>query len=313
MSVSRVLNEHPNVSPVMRRRVLKAVDKLGYRRNENARSIRPGQRSGLVGVVVTNIENPYYAQVVLGIEDVLDSLGRRILVGTSHNEPEREKRLVRDFAGRQVEGLVLVPTGGDMAELRSELGERPVVLASREHPELALDTVVIDDFAGASKGVADLLLSRHRRVGFLGNDPSVSTSQRRYEGYVAGHATAGVPVDPDLVVLDCGDVESSRRAAAHVLALDEPPTALFCANNQVTIGALLEVVPAAREGGAPVELLGVDDFSLSELIQHPLTIIDHDARELGRAAARMLWQRLEGNSPAGPMRLLMPTELRRLR
>lgn len=126
MSVSRVLNEHPDVSADMRQRVHRSVKKLGYRRNENARSLRPGQKTGLVGVIVTNIENPYYAQVMLGVEDALDTQELRMIVGMSHNESRREQRLVRDFLGRQVEGLIIVPSDGDESFLTPDvLGDTP--------------------------------------------------------------------------------------------------------------------------------------------------------------------------------------------
>ena len=315
MSVSRVLNGGGNVSAEMTRRVLRSVKKLGYSRNENARSIRPGQRSGLIGLIVTNIDNPYYAQVVLGVEDGMDKAGRRILIGTSHGDVTKERTLVRDFLGRQVEGLVVVPTGGDEGFLDpAKLGGVPIVLASREQPKVGADTVVIDDVGGTVRGVAELISRGHRRIGFLGNDASVSTSQRRFEGFTQALRDAGLSVADDLVRRDCRDVESAREATMGLMALANPPTAVVCANNQVSVGALLVLVPhhRAHPNVPPVELLGVDDFTMSELIQHPLTIIDHDGRELGQAAAELLRVRLEGLGGPGPMRLLMPTVVRRL-
>lgn len=316
MSVSRVLNGNANVSSEMRRKVMRSIAKLGYYRNENARSLRPGQRSGLVGLIVTNIDNPYYAQVVLGIEDGLYSSGRRILVGTSHNDVDRERKLVRDFTARQVEGLVVVPCGGDESFLdAAQLNDVPLVLASREQPLVKADCVVIDDFEGSMRGVAEFISQGHRRIAFLGNAPTVSTSQRRFEGYARALGDASLTLSDELIHRTCHDQASATAATHQLLELDDPPTALFCANNQISVGALLALVPHNRRHPElpPIEVLGVDNFDMSELIPHPLTIIDHDARALGRAAAGMLVQRMDGDpQPADAIRLLMPTRVRRI-
>ncbi|OYN90324.1 LacI family transcriptional regulator [Parenemella sanctibonifatiensis] len=313
MSVSRVLNGNGNVSSQMRRRVMRSVAKLGYRRNENARSLRPGQRSGLVGVIITNIENPYYAQVLLGIEDALDASDRRIVVGLSHGDPDRETRLIADFAGRQVEGLVLVPCGADAAETSRALGDLPLVLASRAHPGLDADTVVIDDREGSQRGVAALLEEGYRRIAFLGNDEQVSTSQRRFEGYQQALGAAGIAVETGLVRRTCRDQQSSAEAIRGLLAT-ETVDAVFCANNQVTTGVLPELVAWQRRhpNRALIPVLGVDGFRMSSLVEHPLMLVEHDARALGRSAAELLTNRLGPKvaESAPRVTLTLPTVLR---
>ncbi len=312
MSVSRVLNDAPNVSSDMRRRVMRSVTRLGYRRNENARSLRR-QRSGLVGLIVTNIDNPYYAQIVLGIEDALDRTGHRILVGVSHGDLAREEKLVREFVARQVDGLVVVPCGGDESFLNPDrIGAIPVVLASREQPLVQADSVAIDDLAGSLNGVSALIARGHRRIAFMGSSPTVSTAQRRYEGYAQALAKAGLPIRPSLVDRTCRDIATSREAARRLVASDRPPTAIFCANNQVTVGALEVLVPQHRADPSQrrIELLGMDNFEMAGLIDHPLTLIDHDPRSLGRSAAQLLQQRLEPDAAATPhVRMLLPTTL----
>lgn len=311
MTVSRVLNGSPGAGPEVRKRVEKAVAKLGYRRNENARSLRRGERTGLVGVIVTNIENPYYAQLLLGVEEVMDRVGTRLLVGMSHADERREARLVADFVSRQVDALIVVPGGGDASHLRqAELRGTPLVFASRSTDQVVADSVLIDDFGGSLRGVDSLIEAGHRRIAFLGNAKTVTTAQRRYQGYEAAHRERGVAVDRDLVRRACADPESSRTALEELLALEDPPTAVFAANNQVTVGVLDPLLKASRTG-VDVALVCVDDFPLSSLVPLPVLIVEHDPRAVGRTAAQRVFQRLEDSDAELPaLTLTLPTSLR---
>lgn len=312
MTVSRAVGGSKHVAADTRARVLRAANELGYVRNENARSIRPGQRTGLLGVVITNIENPYYAGVLLGVEEVAGRGGRRILVGMSHGEAELERTLVDDFVGRKVEGLVVVPAGGESEHL-SEAGRGglPLVLASRGLPGLGVDTVLVDDVTGARQGTSLLLEQGRRRLAFLGNVESVSTAERRYEGFLLAHQRAGVGVDPSVVVRDRLDADEAESAAEQMLAGDDPPDGYFAANNRIAVGALRALLRAPREPGADVPpLVSFDDFEFSGALGYPVSVIDHDPRELGRTAARMLLEQLDGEVVRSAHVVALPATLR---
>jgi LacI family transcriptional regulator len=316
MTVSRTLAGGLNVRPDVQEKVLQAVRELGYHRNENARSLRPGQASGLIGVAITNLGNPYYGNFALGVEEVAAEYGKRIVLGNTGEDPARERQLIADFLGRQVEGLVLVPSGGDAAHLQPErLGDVPLVLASRRVYGIDVDAVLLDDVGGAYRGTRSLLDAGHTRIGFLGNLRSVFTGQRRYEGYARALAEQGIEPGDELVQRGQQDVDSAREATRRLLDLDVPPTAIFSANNRNTIGALREIGRRLR-GGAPLEsmpaLVSFDDFELAELMPVPVTVIDHDARQLGREAARLLLSRVGSSGHHGPARLVeMPVRLAR--
>lgn len=314
MTVSRTLAGGANVRPDVQQRVFEAVRELGYTRNENARSIRPGQASGLIGVAITNIANPYYGNFALGVEEVASQTGRRIVLGNTGEDPARERQLVADFIGRQVEGLVVVPTAGEGEHLRPErLGDTPVVLASRRVPGLDADAVLVDDIGGAEEGTRALIEDGHERIAFLGTARSVFTGQRRYQGYASALRESGLEPDDALVRRDQQDVDAAGRAMKELLDAADPPTAVFSANNRNTIGAVREIGRRLREGTPAADLpalVSFDDFELAELMPFPVTIIAHDARELGRQAASLLIARLAEGAGGMPSRLIeMPVSV----
>lgn len=316
MTVSRALSGTGNVSPGMREKVESSARALGYRRNENARSLRPGHRSGLVGVVITNLTNPYYAELLDGIGEILGEDGRRVLVGISHEDVAQEATLVADFVGRQAEGLIVVPAGGSTEHLQPEQRHGvPLVLASRRADGVDVDSVLVDDIRGAEEATAQLLAEGHRRIAFMGNALSVFTGQRRYEGFERAHRAAGVPVLGQLVRRAQQDVRAAEVAAGELLALEEAPTAFFSANNRNMVGVVKAVHAAGRERGVDlfdtVRLAGFDDFDLEELVPGDLSIVTHDARELGRTAAELLVMRLQGKRTDRPTRTIeLPTRIR---
>ena len=313
MTVSRVLSGGKNVRPALREHVERVVAELGYHRNENARSLRPGQRSGLVGVIITNIGNPYYAGVVQGIEQVVAATGRRILVGTTNEDSDLERALLSDFLGRQVEGLIVVPVGQDPDRFTpARLNDAPLVLASRAVPAVAADAVLIDDVHGAHDATALMLADGHTRIAFLGNKVSVSTGQRRLTGFRNAFAEHGSAVDDDLVVLGLQDTDTAEAAMRALLAMTDPPTAVFAANNRISIGAIRAVTKAMAEGTitAPPRLSAFDSFDFADMAPFPLSVIDHDPAELGRVSGEMLLSRLDGTADGEPPRLVeLPVRL----
>jgi LacI family transcriptional regulator len=320
MTVSRVLSGGLNVRPALREHVEKVIDELGYHRNENARSLRPGQRSGLIGVTITNIGNPYYAGMLRGIEEVASAHNRRILVGNTNENAELEKQLVSDFLGRKVEGLIIVPAGRDARDFSaSRLGNVPFVLASRIVPGLDVDAVLVDDIHGAFDATARMLSEGHTRIAFLGNRVSVSTGQRRYEGFRLAHERVGLAPIEELVRLGQQDVTSAEQALTELLDLEAPPTAVFSANNQNTLGAIRAIVKSRRRRSEPsigtadapmIRLFGFDSFEFADMSPVPLSVVDHDARELGRIAAEMLFDQFNSEGEAVTSRLVeLPVRL----
>lgn len=312
MTVSRTLSGGKYVRPERQQAVMDAVQRLGYHRNENARSLRPGHTSGLVGIIITNLMNPYYGQLAYGIERVADPHGRRIMLGNSGEDPERERQLVADFASRQVEGLIVVPSreSADYVDQLRQL-DIPLVLASRSVAGLNVDTVLLDDVTGAFDATMRALEKGHRRLAFLGSGLSVSTATRRYQGFSRALAEYSIEPDPELVFQGSQDVASAQEVARRLLATAEPPTAIFAANNRNATGALRAVGDArVAADGIRRAVISFDDVELAEMLDVPLVTVSHNPLELGTIAATMLFDRLDGSRDEEPRLAELPVSVK---
>ncbi|MEV7278813.1 LacI family DNA-binding transcriptional regulator [Streptomyces sp. NPDC093111] len=309
MTVSRVLRDDPRISESARGKVLSAVSALGYRLNENARALRLGQGTRLVALMVTNLANPFYSRLALGLESELERHGLLTVVANTADKEAKERALTADFVGRRVEGLIVVPAGEDHAHLRPEhTAGTPAVLVARPPVGHEADCVLVDDFGGGRSLAHRLIAEGHRRIAFLGNAEAVYTSSERLRGFLAAHDEAAVPHDPALV-RQCGtDPVQALRAARDLLTAG--PTAVVTANNRNT----LAVLRAAQASGARVAVAGFDDVDTADLLDAPLTVAAYDAEEVGRRAARMLVERLDAPSvKRGSRTSVVPVEIRTYR
>jgi LacI family transcriptional regulator len=308
MTVSRVLRGDTGVSAQKRERVETAVRELGYRPNALARTFRHGQGTGTIGLIVTNLANPFYARLALGIEAAVAEDGLRVMITNTAGDAVREREAVRDFSARRVDGVILVPAGADQSYLAQELPTGPpVVTVARPPAGYEADCVLVDDFGGAYAATGRLLAAGHRRIGFLGNPPSVYTGSERYRGFSAALHEAGVDPDDALVKRGQEDLTSAETAAAELLALPDPPSAIFCTNNRNTLGAYR----ALRHHGAQATLAGFDDFDLADVLSVPVLVVDYDPDEIGRRAAQLLAERLArpGTQTLPPRRVVVRTSI----
>lgn len=304
-TVSRVVNEEPSVRRETAELVHRTIEQLGFRRNDLARALRHGRRSGLFGLVIEDVSNPFYSAIARGVEEVTRRRGILAIAASSDEDAERERHLVRLFCERRVDGLLIVPAGDDhrymLPELRS--GTR-VVFIDRPPGRIDADVVLLDNVGGARMAVDHLVAQGHRRIGFVGEAPGIFTTAERLRGYRETLARSGLAADPSLIRLGVHDATAAERAVYELLSLPEPPTALFAGNNRITVGGLRVL---ARDGFG-LALVGFDDLELGEMLALPVTVVAYDATELGRKAAELLAQRLAGDdSPA--RRVVLATTL----
>ncbi|MEV0849694.1 LacI family DNA-binding transcriptional regulator [Streptomyces sp. NPDC049954] len=311
MTASRALRGDPRVSPRTTERIRSAAAELGYRRNELARGLRLGRTTGMIGLVVTNLANPFYSQLALGVEAVASAHGMKVVVSNTADRVEQEREIVDDLAARRVDGIIVVPAGPDHGHLApAQLNDIPVVLATRPPVGIEVDCALLDDFGGAREATSLLVADGHRRIGFLG-PPAAWTSAERLRGYRAVLEESGLALDEDLVRCEQRDIESARRAATRMLGLPEPPTAFFCANSRNTLGVARVVRPHPRR----VAIFGFDDFELADMLDLSLRVVSYAPEALGRRAADLLFGRLAENRRTGtderaPLaRAILPTSV----
>jgi LacI family transcriptional regulator len=298
-SVSRVLSDHPDVSPTMRARVLAAVEELGYHPNMLARSLRAGQTMS-IGFVVGDISNPLLAEITLGAETALREAGYSLLLTNSENQPGRDAEHIQLLQRRRVDGLLLSLASETDADTRAALAglEQPFVLIDRElpeQPEMWAGAALSDHAAGMAAAVHHLLELGHRRIGLILGQPMRFSRERRRG---LEHAFAEQRLPPSYIVLEGHlNPEHGRQATAHLLDDAEPATAIVAGGNQLLIGVLRELERRELAPGRDVSLVTCDEIPLSELFRPPIAVIQRDNRDLGRRAAELLLGAISGAEP----------------
>jgi LacI family transcriptional regulator len=297
-TVSRVVNDEPGVSPELTGRVREAIDELAFRPNVGARVLRRSDaRTASIGLLLDDIANPFCASVARAVEDVVLPRGVVLFTASIDDDPERERRLTATFTARRADGLLVMPTGDDQSYLAAELrAGTAVVCVDREARGLDVDSVVATNAAGAAEGVRHLIAAGHTRIAYLGDRATIATARHRLAGYRTALAEAGVAPDPSLVVPGLSDPAEATHATAALLRRPDPPTALFTAQNMVTIGA----IRALHHLGLRrlVAVVGFDDFPTADLLSPGVTVVAQDPAAIGRRAAGLLLARMAGE--AGP-------------
>jgi LacI family transcriptional regulator len=304
-TVSRVVNGERGVGVATAERVSEAIADLGFRRNDLARSLRRAHASATLGLIIEDLANPFYSTIARAVEEVARRRGYVVITASSEESGGHERELVATMLSRRVDGLLLVPAARDHGYLRSELAMGVhVVFLDRPPGGLEADAVLLDNAGGARAGVEHLLAQGHRRIGLIGDPPELYTLAERVSGYRAALAAQGVEFDETLLRLGAHDVTQAEMSTRALLQLPDPPTAIFAANNRVSVGALR----ALKAVDAPVALVGFDDFELADMLPVPVTVVRHDPTELGRRAAELLFARLDGDGGT-PQRVILQTQL----
>jgi LacI family transcriptional regulator len=309
MTVSRALNNTGRVSPVTREHVLKIARDLNYVANFSARGLRGG-RTGVLGIVLHDLSSQFLTEILAGASEATQAAGLELLLyATLSIDETREEQRIGGLLNGLADGLLLVLPRSSESFLHSlERRPTPVVLMNHRGYGTKLPTVSADNYEGARLAVEHLLNLKHRRVGFVTGDDLSGQSPERQRGYVDALDALGVVTDERLIVKGDFSFGGGHRAADQLLALPEPPTAIFAANDDSALG----VITAAQRRGIAVpqqlSVIGFDDIPKAAVATPPLTTVRHPLREIGATAARVLINAIAGTSQ-GSRRVELSSEL----
>ncbi|MEV0564057.1 LacI family DNA-binding transcriptional regulator [Dactylosporangium sp. NPDC050588] len=293
-TVSRVVNGEPGVSPSKAGAVERAIRQLEYRPNITASSLRrAGGRTAAVAAVLEDVSNPFSSALYRALEDVAHARDVMVFAGSVEEDPARERALVRAFAMRQADAMLIVPASDNQAYLTREVTTgTPLVFVDRPPVGLHTDAVLVDNESGAADAVRHLAAHGHRDIAFLGDLHTIATARRRFQGYKEALSDHGIRPDPAHIAHDLHTTEAAEAAFGRLLDSATPPTACFSAQNLITIGAIRAL--RARGLQHRVAVVGFDDFPLADLLEPAVTVVSQDPYRMGRVAADILFRRLDG-------------------
>ena len=309
-TVSHVINGSRFFAAETKARVERAIRDLKYRPHEVARNLRRS-RTGAIGVMISDISNPFFAELVLGVEDVIHrDVGRYHFVLCNTEESAEKERMYLDvLAQRRVDGLILAPAGRNGGVVGRLMAEGlPVVCVDRVLAGLDADTIVTDNREAARGLVRHLVGAGRRRIAILKARLAANSIDERVEGYFEVLAASGLPRTG--LVAECeSNIEAACQAALKLLRRPRRPDALFCTNNFLTLGAMRAIAEAGLVCPDDVAVAGVDDLPWTAGFRPRLTAVAQPARRMGREAASLLLDRIAKRLPVGPVHIVRPTEL----
>jgi LacI family transcriptional regulator len=291
-TVSAVINNTSYVSPKLRKRVEEAIRELGYSPNLLARGLAT-KKTQTLGVLIPDIANFFFPEVVRGIEDRVKKDGYTIILGNSDDQLDKEELYLRLFLSKRVDGIVLTKCPGNISPQLLQLLNKnvpPVILLDQEYSELKTDSVLADDEGGGYIGTKHLLELGHRRIGMICGAPSLSTSIGRLAGYRRALAEFHTEFDPSLVV--DGDYHIEPAYTAGLELLKRKPTAVFVTNFMMTIGFLRALAERKLSTPKDISIVSYDDFIWADAFNPPLTSVAQPQYELGYKAADVLLSRI---------------------
>lgn len=291
-TVSRYVNGETNIDPALVARIQDAIVALGYRRNLAAASIRPGRSSQLIGLIISDLANPYYSVLAAGIEREAAREGYWLTIASSGEDGATHDRIVDRLMEFRADALIVVPPRNPARSWTQVVPPvPPVVFVDRPGDLPGAHAVLADNAGGARQAVDALLAAGARRIGFAGDAIEIFTMRERLRGYREALDAAGMTPDERWISTRVHTSDDARREVRRLIE-DVGVDALFAANNRASIGALL----AFDDLGRRVPLIGFDDIETAALARPPLSVVSHDVDAMGELAARLAIRRLRGDA-----------------
>ena len=308
-TVSSALNDKSGVGANTKFRVLAVAEKLGYEPNILARGLVTKQ-THTIGLIISDISNPFFTRVVRGIEDVANENGFNLILCNTDEEEKKEKDYLRILQGKQVDGFIIASAGGDSTHIKNLVKKNiPVVLLDRKLEGLHIDSVAVNNIEGSYKATSHLIKLGHRKIGIIHGPKTITTGGDRLEGYKMALKDHNIPFDSKYIKEGNFKQEGGHSKTLELLDLRHPPSALFVTNNLMTIGALKALKERKIRIPEEVALISFDDMEWASLASPPLTAVSQPTYELGTSAANLLLSRMKAHSPQKVQEIVLKSEL----
>lgn len=287
-TVSHVINGTRYVSEETTKKVKDAIDYLEYLPSAAARGLA-GKSSKIIGIVFSDISNPFFTSLYMGLESVLTAEGYELVLANTGELDANQEKVLRTMLSRQIDGLIIAPTGREsmMLDHLIHVGI-PVVLIDRDAPVDNVSLVDLDNASAASKATSHLIADGHQKIGIILGLPEVNTTKKRLEGYQRALQESNIPFRPEYVIDGQSKIEGGYQGVKRLMALSDPPTAIFSINNLMTSGALHAFRELGLNCPKDVGLVGFDDHDWGNIFTPPLTVVRQPTYEMGVRAAKML-------------------------
>lgn len=307
-TVSRVLAAQGTVRSETRQRVLTAVEKLGYEPNVSARNLRVNKTATII-VVLPDINNPFFSLVVRGIEDVAHRHNYSVLLSNTDNDLDRELASTRIISRRGADGVIFLTARVSSPHILTLANQTPVVLAC-EYIEGAVSQVSIDNLAAALEATRHIIELGHTRIAYINGPKDIVLCRDRLRGYTLAMQQAGLSVQPEYIVEGTFYMESGAAAAEQLLSLPEPPTAVFCANDELAIGFIRQCFQMGRRVPDDVAVVGFDDIRFAAFQRPALTTVAQPTYDIGVQAAQLLLEQINRRGkPDAARNIVLPHRL----
>ncbi|MCK9221462.1 MAG: LacI family transcriptional regulator [Limnochordia bacterium] len=308
-TVSRALGGYGYVKDSTRRRIQEVADQLGYHPNALARSMVT-RSTQTIGLIISDIANPFFPEVVRGIEDTAHQKGFTVILCNSDEDSEKERTYIDVLMAKRVDGLIIASTAANAQHLL-QLKERnlPLVLLDRSFGEGNVDTVKVDNTLGAFQAVNHLIELGHRRIGIITGPDRIPTARERLAGYEHALKQHSIHLEPRFIVKGDFKEEDAYMGVKYLMDLERPPTALFTANNRTTTGALTAIWELGLHIPDELSVIAFDDLPWMQLLQPQLSVIQQPTYELGVTAAELLFKRLMSDTPQKSQLLQLNSKL----
>ncbi len=296
-TVSRIFNNKGNVNPILKRKVKKVAKELGYYPNILAASLKR-KRTYTIGVIISNILNPFFTSVVRGIEDIAIKNNFNIILCNADEDPKKEGIYIDVLRSKKVDGMIIATTGENKDHFSAlEREGIPVVLVDRKVEGSNFDTIITNNKKGAFDAISHFIETGYRRIGFITGPLNITTSFERLEGYKLALRKYEIPFDESIVKIGEFKEDSGYKNMKELLKIKNPPNAIFAGNYLIALGVYEAIKECGLKIPEDIAVITFDDFPWFKHLSPPLTAVSQPTYKLGAYSMRRLIKLIEGKKP----------------